>query len=65
MYEVFKEEMYQLMNITFLRLEIASHCRECTEARKKSNGNLTCEGCRILKVRDYLNDTGQQADSLR
>lgn len=49
-------ESYQLVNVSFLRLELAVFCRECMEKRGIKSPDDSCKECRIYKVRSFLND---------
>jgi len=53
-------ELYQMVNISFLRFELAIFCRDVCKPKDSAG----CLGCRINKMKCYLNDPGQQASEL-
>jgi hypothetical protein len=54
-------EQFQLVNLSFLRLELAIYCRECVEHYHAAQGGPECAGCRLNGVKKYLDDPGQTA----
>jgi hypothetical protein len=62
--ELINMETYQMVNISFLRLQLAIFCRECINKRHPAQGDLECKGCRLNEVRTYLDDPGQQVSEM-
>jgi hypothetical protein len=56
--EPFYVENFQMVNLSFLRLQLAKHCRNC-------GGVVLCQDCEIQKIKTYLNDPGQSADEVK
>jgi hypothetical protein len=54
-------ETYQLVNMNFLRFELAIFCRDVCKPKDSAG----CLGCRINKVKNYLNDPGMQASEVK
>ena len=42
---MFKEQTFQMIDVTFLRAQLAKYCAKC-------NGD--CDGCEIKKIVDYI-----------
>ena len=58
MYAPLQVECFQLINISFLRLELAILCRECSSKDR-------CPNCRIAKIMKYLGDPGVCASEMK